>query len=196
MSPSSKSVARLVVGLLVLGTACTDMPSPTEPSELNAPESSEGLLGGILNLAGIGQVRVLHRNTPLAQDETATAVIGRRGGRLYLPQAGLTVYFPRYAVRSPTTISVTAPAGDLVGYEFSPHGLVFRQDVIATQDLTGTDAGLLARLLGTNLVAAYYTGDLQPVLKVLELLRLNLLGGLGHAQFYIKHFSGYVIATN
>jgi hypothetical protein len=178
------------LALLLLGTfafqACTE--SPTAPGSAPAANS---LLGGLLG----NPVDVVHRTVPLAQDEVATATIGYAGGTLYLPQAGLTVVVPTGALSTATTIKITAPAGDLMGYYFEPHGLVFKKPLHAVQSLDGAELGLLQKLLAQP-VAAYFTGTLQPQVNALQLLPLDVWGLLNRATFDIPHFSGYVIATD
>jgi hypothetical protein len=140
------------------------------------------------------QVAVAHRLSPLAEDEVVTHTIGPLGGAIHLPEAGLVVVVPPFAVSAPTTITVVAPAGDLVGYHFLPEGLVFRAPLLAAQNLLLTDAPA-ALLQGSHPVAAYVRGDeFRPVMQALELLPLDVTGALG--TFSIHHFSGYVIATN
>lgn len=188
MIASRFRAATLVLGLGLLG-ACADSAGPAAPHL----EPNAGLLGGTLGLLN-PSVEVLHRSAPLGEDEVASAVIGPGGGALRLEEAGLTVRFPEGALTSPTLITVTAPAGDLVGYHFAPHGLDFRHDVVLSQNLTKTEAGLLGELVGLR--AAYFGGDLEPVVDALELLEVDLLGLEGLIRFEIEHFSGYVIATN
>lgn len=196
MVHTRKFTFALVLGASFLITSCTESPmAPQVPAE----EPSYGLLGGLLGrLTGGGggdQVEVLERNRPLAEDEVVSRVIGYYGGTIHLPEAGLTVTFPWGAVRSRTRITVTAPAGNLVGYHFEPHGLRFRRDVTVVQDLRGTEADLLGLGLGVSLdlQAAYFQGELQPEVTALEKITLWLLSILG--IFRIDHFSGYVIAT-
>lgn len=182
----------LAVGVLVLVAGCVD--APTVPYEdLTDPEY--GLLGSdgdltsdLLDLTG-REVTVLERARPLLRSESATQTIGRRGGVIRLPESGLTVFVPWEAVRESTEITVTAPAGNLVGYHFEPHGLEFRHPVTLVQDMT------LASLFdGKTLLGAYFQGPLEPTVTALETLPLYLLRSLG--VFRIDHFSGYVIATN
>ena len=161
------------------------------PTAATAP-ASESLLGGLL---GGGTVDVVKRTTPLATAEIVTKTIGLAGGTINLPNAGLKVVVPYGALLTPTTITVTAPAGNLVGYQFAPHGLVFRRTVTATQKLAGTQIGYLQGILNPPF-AAYYQGSLLPQVTALELLPLNIWGLLGVATFPIDHFSGYVIATD
>ena len=175
-----------VLGLTLLTAGCTDTPtqSPVET------EPKFGLLDSTLpslDLVGT-QVSVLERPSPLASDEVVTRTIGRGGGIIRLPGAGLTVIVPRYALRADTEITVTAPAGNLYGYHFEPHGLEFRRAVTVLQDLS------LSTLLDPgSLSAVYFNGELEPEVTVLESLSLWLLRSLG--IFRIEHFSGYVIAT-
>lgn len=179
----------LLFGASLFLTACSDL--PTAPQS-DAPDPSATLLGtwtGVLTGSGQSEVTVLERNVPLAQDEVVSRVIGRLGGVIVLPRSGLTVVFPLGAVRTQTRITVTAPAGNLVGYHFAPHGLEFRQPVVVSQDILKTEGlGLL------GLRAAYFEGELAPSVTALEILPLWLLRVLG--IFTIDHFSGYVIATN
>ena len=94
-----------------------------------------------------------------------------------------------------TTFTVTAPAGDLVGYYFEPHGTVFHKPLRATQKLAGTEIGFLEGILNPPF-AAYFDDGLLPILDVSEILGLNVSGLLGVATFNVPHFSGYIIATD
>jgi hypothetical protein len=180
-------IGALLVGASFLIAGCSDL--PTAPQAQAAPTPSYGLLGTLLGSHDQDQATVLERTVPLAQDEVVSQVIGRWGGVIRLPQAGLTVSVPFGALSSPTEITVTAPAGNLVGYHFEPHGLQFARAVTVSQDLLSTK-GL--RLTGMR--AVYFDGDLKPTVTPLESLPLWLLRILG--VFQIHHFSGYVIATN
>jgi hypothetical protein len=185
------ALSLLMLGSLGLG-ACAD--TSTAPV-LDAP-AAEGLLDPVLGLLGVGgKATVLKRSSPLATDEVVTRTIGTGGGTIYLPKSGLTLTFPSGAVASNTSITVTAPKGDLMGYYMTPHGTVFKKNVKAKQDLTKSELGLLGRLLKKPR-AVYFDGPLNPIVTILELLPLNLQGLLGYATFDIKHFSGYVIATD
>jgi len=170
--------------------ACSDTPIATA---LPSTESA-GLLGEIVK--GARQATVLKRTIPLDADESVTRTIGPLGGTIALPGAGLTLTFPPLALRQPTAITLLAPAGDLVGYHFEPHGLEFRVPVLAVQHLDGTEVPLLEGLLGIGLYAGYFEDELAPVVHVLETLPLHPVGTGGAGVFHLTHFSGYVIATN
>lgn len=179
----------LILGASLAIAGCVESPTAPQPEV----EESYGLLGTLERLLGgsrgQGTADVLERRVPLASDEVVTRTIGRWGGVIVMPQSGLSILFPYGAVRSDTRITVTAPAGDLVGYHFEPHGLQFRVPVTVVQDMSKTKGLHL-----TGLSAVYFQGELEPQVSILERLPLFLLRVLG--IFTIEHFSGYVIATN
>jgi hypothetical protein len=190
----SVSVFTLAVG------ACSDLPTaPTEQMVEVTPQ--DGLIDGLLGVVG-GVLKtvtgilspVLGRDEPLEQDEVVIRTIGRDGGTIRLPNAGLTVTIPRGALSSDTRITVRAPAGDLLGYEFAPHGLQFNKPVTLTQEVT-------SQQVANGLEAIYFDGNLQPTVEVLEVLPVSTLRAT--ATWRIEHFSGYamrqrgyVVATN
>ena len=189
--PRARKLSALILGIALFLAGCADLPTAPQPE---AAEPEYGLLGsltgGLLGSGGNDEVTVLRRTVPLAEDEVVSRVIGRWGGVIYLPNAGLTVTVPMGALDRDTRITVTAPAGDLVGYHFAPHGLEFDRDVTLTQNLLQTEGlGLLS-----GLSVAYFEGELEPTVTALEKLPIWLLRLLG--IFQIEHFSGYVIATN
>ena len=196
-------IRALVLGAAFFFSACADLPTAPEPQVEVETVTSEGLLGGLLGtVVGVvdGLVEtvvgilspVLTRSEPLEEDEVVTETIGWWGGTIHLPRAGLTVTVPRGALLRSTRITVRAPAGDLLGYEFAPHGLQFRRPVTVSQEISAS-AG--------ELEAIYFDGALQPTVEVLEVLPVSVSRSL--AVFRIEHFSGYgfrqrgyVIATN
>src|SRR5262249_51947918 len=131
------------------------------------------------------------RTSPLTVPQSASARIGVLGGQLSLPGAGLTVIVPPLALVTPVTITVTAPAGSDVAYEFSPHGLSFLVPLVATQDLSITEAkagGLIDPLV---LFVGYFP-DSTNITSVTELLglRIDLLAQT--STVLLPHFSGYM----
>jgi len=181
--------AALLLGATFLVSGCTDQ--PTTPQTAVA-DPSYHLLNDLtkqLLPSPEREATVLERSVPLERDEVVSQVVGRWGGIIRLPRAGLTVTVPWGALDGPTRITVTAPAGDLVGYHFEPHGLEFNRPITAVQDLLKTEGiGL------TGMSAAYFEGDLEPTVTTLESLPLWLTRILG--IFRVEHFSGYVIAVN
>ena len=197
------SAFALCIALFLVG--CADLPTAPEPETVEVVEPSQGLVGSLVGVLGatLGTVTdavvgvlspVLTREEPLDRDEVVSQWIGRWGGVIRLPRAGLTVTVPPGALDGWTRITVRAPAGDLYGYEFSPHGLQFERPVTLTQEISRSEAA-------GGLEAIYFEGDLQPEVTVLEVLPVVTLGE--RAAFEIEHFSGYgfrrsgyVIATN
>jgi hypothetical protein len=199
-----RAVALSAIALLA---ACsTD--GPTGPGPAAAPDAPNasllgGLVGGVTGGVG-GVVNVLAqpvlastitRTSPIAA-EKAVAVIGRAGGTIRLPNAGLTVVVPYGAVNGATTFTVSAPAGTAVLYEFGPHGTRFAVPLKVTQDLRRTTYGLLG---GLTLRAGYYkdgSANLSAnTALVTEVLPVTLSSLLGTATFSVGHFSGYMMST-
>ena len=192
----------LALTSVALVTACSaDMPSAPRSAPSDAPNAS--LLGGVIGVVG-SVVTVLTepllaptitRRSPIAA-EKVVAVIGRAGGTITLPNAGLTVVVPYGAVSSATTFTVSAPAGTAVLYEFAPHGTKFAVPLKVTQDLSRTTYSLLS---GLTLKAGYYQdGSANPsnnTALVTEILPVTLSSLLGRATFSVSHFSGYMMST-
>ena len=175
---------------LFAGSACADK-APVSP-EVPARAPQHGVVSGLL------QLPVLQRLVPLSATYSAGATIGSAGGTLRIPEAGVTVTFPSGAVAAPTFISVTAPAGKNVAYQFEPHGITFQKAVVVAQDLGLTQvAGDLVE--ASSLEGAYFAGDAQlgdgtaqvqeEISASVDLLRLRV-------TFPIRHFSGYAIASS
>jgi hypothetical protein len=179
----------VAAGLTFALGACSDGSSPSSPVP---PEASPSLLGGLLGGGGSGssdEVDVLTRKVPLASGEVGSGRVGLLGTVIVLPKSGLTVVVPPLAAPLGTRITVTAPAGNLVGYHFEPSGMRFKLPLVLTQDLSKTNSSDLLK----PLVGAYFQGELTPKVTALELLQLKVLNLV--AVLNVTHFSGYVIAT-
>ena len=170
----------VAAGLTFALGACSDANSPSSPLP---PEGSQAVATG-------NTVDVLTRKTPLTSDEVASARVSLLGAVLTLPHSGLTVVVPPLAAPIGTRITVTAPAGNLVGYHFEPSGMRFALPLLLTQDLGKTNSSSLLR----PLVGAYFQGELDAKVTALELLQVKLLNAV--AVLSVTHFSGYVIATD
>ncbi len=187
-------VAALALGVAFLFSACSDLGTGLEPVEA-VPQ--EKLLKNVryefTNSSPL--LLVLEREEALEEAERESAFIGPKGGEIELDEAGLTIYFPRGAVPFRTKITVVAPAGNLIAYEFHPHGLVFQKPVTVIQELEGDDDDEEedASLKG-SLVAAYFEGVLGATVFATELRPAKLYEEF--LVFTIEHFSGYVIATD
>lgn len=190
LRPLSRFGARLLSILLLAGCA-RDAASPVEPTTAIPSKPSSALLGLL-------PVRGVTRAVPLAQDISVSAVIGKAGGTLTIPEAGLTLTVPAGAVTADTKFTAIAVAGRLVAYEFEPHGTTFDKPLQFSQDLKKTS--LLGSLLGSALMdGAYFTSrdKLNTTLGIgLVSEVLPAVSDLLHSRvtFPIKHFSGYLVS--
>jgi len=165
--------------------SCATEPTATTPSN-GTPASSTGA-----RRDGAITVVPLLRTAPLATSQTVSAQIGTLGGRLSLPGAGLTVVIPPLALVTPVTITITAPAGSDVAYEFSPHGLSFVAPIVATQDLSVTQARAGGLIDPLSLFVGYYP-DSSSITTVTELLNLQVNLSAQTSTALLRHFSGYM----
>lgn len=173
----------LPFAVAVLAVSCSS--EPTGPShDIASPNDARRLETPIT-------VVPLHRTSPLPTPESASAHIGIFGGRLSLPNAGLTVVVPPLAVVTPVTITATALAGSDVAYEFSPHGLSFLTPLVATQDLRNTEAQSGGSIDPLLLYVGYFpdSANLTSVAELLD-VQVNLLSQTSTALLW--HFSGYM----
>ncbi|HEX6926479.1 MAG TPA: hypothetical protein VF167_13745 [Longimicrobiaceae bacterium] len=183
-----------LVGTLVVSlSACADGGSPLEVR--SALDVRVG--GPYLSLSPVQHtVRVLERSVPLSEDLVVSKVIGSSGGVIELPAAGLRLTVPANALQRPTEISVRAHAGTLVAYSFEPHGTHFARVVTAEQSLAGTVAE------GTSVRASArgYFSDPESVdwdSNRAAVSEVSLVREAGEAvEFYLNHFSGYLIAID
>jgi hypothetical protein len=185
----SRFGARLLSVVLLAGCA-RDAVSPVEPTA-SVPSNPNSALLGLLPVRGVT------RNTALSSDISVSAVIGKAGGTITIPDAGLTLVVPPGAVSSNTKFTATAIAGRMVAYEFEPHGTKFAVPLQFTQDLR--KVSLLNTLTAPLMNGAYFTdrdkisqtlgiGLVSEVLPAtVDLLKLR-------ASFPIKHFSGYLVS--
>jgi len=133
----------------------------------------------------------------LPSASTASANIGPEGGVLELPSAGLSVVVPRGAVSKMTAMSVTSRPGQLLSYQFAPHGIQFAVPLRVTQNISGTD---MANGSLTGLRAVYFAdesqvNDASASVVPTELMNVQIDRTAGTASFEIHHFSGYMFAT-
>ena len=188
----ARSVRLSVVALALcaIATACSDMETTNPRATANG--------GPLLEIYDPAvDVGVLQRTTPLATDLTASATIGKSGGRIEIVEAGLRVDFPSNSVRSNTKITITALKGTNVAYVFEPHGLVFKQDPLIRQAFKGTNA-FNDHTVRDALEGAYFPDTTYVVTghaKIVE-TRPTFVDVTGSSlRFSVNHFSGYLVST-
>ena len=194
-------VAALAVG--VLAAACADAPSAPQlsvaapPSLAKAGAHKTGRFGASDTLAAPVVAQGLLRTTPLRAPVTATFEVTRRGGHFVLPGTGLSFQVPPGAVTDLSmTITVTARAGDVVAYEFGPHGAQFKKALEMRQDLRGTN---WSRQLAPTFQVGYFSraSDLDVAKKsalVREAIPVGVNAAGQHLDFDVVHFSGYMVS--
>lgn len=154
------------------------------PAPLSAKKQHKWTANGLL------------RDEALPADITVRQVIGRDGGTLVVPTAGLTLVVPANAVDSATTFVVTALAGSAVAYDFGPDGARFPTALVATQDLKGTNAKRLPRSAVLSIGYFGSAEDLDVVsglASVTHELTATLHPSGKSVSFEIPHFSGWLI---
>ncbi len=198
-----RSFAPIIAAVLVIA-GCRDAiaPAPIAPANAGQPEALFGLRIPILdNLLDAGDtVVVLQRAVPLPSNVSTTQVIGREGGTLSLPDAGLTVSVPAGAVSVPTLFTVSALAGRPIAYEFGPHGAKFAKPLTLKQDLrvTGLSEQLLSYL---HLKGGYFSSSGNLINNLLRAIVGELLPATTdidsmEVRFNVSHFSGYLVAVD
>ena len=180
---SATSAAALFIfgALLACGDPMTGTTNPTTPNlgVYSAPRTAI----------------VARRNAPLTSDISVSALIGPKGGIIKIKETGLTVQFPARALDSEVQITVTAKAGDMLAYEFQPHGLKFNANVKITQKLDKIDAGSSL----ANAFIGYYADpaavdELTGKAQILEGLPISIAYSDNVVRAHVRHFSGYLVA--
>jgi hypothetical protein len=195
----SKSVRSLLglAAVVSLAVACSDTSRPLATAPDLAPIAGEdaNLIGTLTSLL----IAPIKRTTPLPNDVSWTFTAGPFGGYTSNSSLGISVKVPPGALDQIVTIRVTALKGAPVAYAFSPH-LEFDQKVLITQNLKGTNVGLLSNLL---LKGAHFAGDrpeykdgLAVVTEVVPGILSNVLSLLTRTvTIPVSHFSGWIFAS-
>lgn len=174
-----------VLAALAITTGCSD--SPTEPEAFEEWPVDPSV-----------SAVALTRSSVLAEPITVSAEIGSAGGTIELAQTGLTVVIPRNALDETLTISVTAIAGDVLAYEFGPHGTEFKRPLTLTQRLDLTTWGSVGR--PGRMEAGYFStpdavNQEEGEIMVDSFLPVIVDAEMETARFRVKHFSGYMLST-
>jgi hypothetical protein len=140
----------------------------------------------------------LMREMPLAGVRVAVENIGPEGGEFGLREVGLRVTVPPGAVSAPTRFWVTALPGDILAYEFGPHGARFAVPLRVEQSLRNTNWGRLAS--PESLEAGYFASWTQidntnDQVLVNEFLPVDVDVRGSKLRFNVEHFSGYMVSS-
>lgn len=184
-------VSAALIGAAALAAACADSPV--------APRASALTPGAAPNLEVVNPAVYaagLKRDVPLAAPIVTSFTVDGNGGRFKLP-AGLTIDVAAATFRAPITLKVTALAGDMVAYEFEPHGLVFKKPLSMKQDMRGTN---WASHDVSQFEIGYFSDTTAVSMKenralIREFLRANIETQGQRIIWDVHHFSGYMVST-
>lgn len=184
---------RLLLALAAAGVTGCSADSISAPPKATA-DASATLVGDVVG--GLIRKDVLERTRLLTKDITVSKTIGKSGGTISIPEAGLEFTVPSGALKSNTTITVKALRGNLVAYEFGPHGLEFEKSPTVKQDLRNTEwsVGQLRLLTGGYFAEASHLDQKNGTALLSEVLKGVLVPLSRQFSFKIDHFSGYVVA--
>ena len=214
LSLLTRRVAAAVVGAVALAgaVACQSDKSSSPAAALSGPSVRREITDATTSItvdttsaadtSADSTVRVdaLKRIVPLPHDITAAGNIGRNGGYIGIPEAGVWLYVPKGVIRDREGVNftITAKAGYAVAYDFGPAGSVFSDYVVIVQDLIPT--GWVGMTDKTALKGGYFKSDAQLDSRrgkadVSEFVATDVDLRHARALVYVNHFSGYVIAT-
>lgn len=177
MKLARRVAGALFLGVLVIGTACSDLGTPT------SPESNPGIAPLQSRTAGIGPREAVKRLSPVTGAGSAVATIGPEGGTIRVRD--VEVMIPPGALTKKTRIHVIVPGGPIVRAKFQPEGLQFQKPVRIGFDLSNTTAAG-----ETDLFGAYFSGNVNgDAIDPVELFEATIVGG--QLQFWTDHFSDY-----
>lgn len=162
-------------------------------------QAKSGLITNTLNIAKslVTKVTALRWSTTVAE-ASASKVIGAAGGTITAP-GGLTLVVPKGAVSANTTFKVTRLAGNIVAYEFEPHGTTFAEPLTITQSTAGTNFNsfLLAPLVrGAYFADKGLLDQLAGTALVNELRAATVDRNRTTVTFTVNHFSGYMVSMD
>ena len=204
MARSLVAVGLAAATLTTSACAGDSITAPVAATEHAAPSHGligtlTGTVGGVLSgtLNTLNLVTGLQWSRPVTQ-ETATKVIGPSGGSFSIP-GGIKVTVPKGAVSSNTTFSVTRLPGNIVAYDFQPHGTKFAVPLVIEHSTK--QFNLLQLLLARNVRAAYFPNPSllnqgAGTAVVSEFRPTSLTLDKSTVKFTVDHFSGYMVSMD
>lgn len=177
---------------LLMFAACSEVPqAPTARADRAFNASAAYNLTGTSDTVVTG----LQWSSPVSQ-KTVSMVIGPAGGTVSLPQ-GLRIIVPPGAVSANVTFSITRLPGNIVAYNFQPHGITFAAPLQLQQPTLGTN--LFKGPVVTSILGAYFPDETTldqstGTAKVTEFEPTFVSADNAWITFSIRHFSGYLVA--
>lgn len=192
-------VAVVSIITLAFGIACGD--SPSDPMRGIAP-GSDASRNSTRNQA-LTPAQGLLRTAPLSKPVVVVKTIPSGGGGIDVPGTDFQLQVPNGAFAGKSmTITIIAYPGNVVAYDFQPHGFVFLKPLKAVQQLGHTNWKSLNLPAGfyPNWAGAYFATPSQIDLSTGRALINEFMPGgvnVGGATmtWSIPHFSGYMVST-
>src|SRR5437764_15235373 len=116
MPTIQRRIVPVALSLLLL-SSCTTSDAPSAPNRAPAHDLLTGIVGSLTTTL----VAPISRAAALPADVSWSFVAGPDGARSTNAALGITITIPRGALASTQMITVTAPAGSAIAYEFAPH---------------------------------------------------------------------------
>lgn len=188
MKRRSIAIGGLAGALAVVIAACAD--APTSPSRSVTPTGSAS------HASSPPPTQVVKGLlwTKAVSEKTVSQTIGPAGGSLSIP-AGIKVIVPKGAVSRPVTFSVTRIAGNVVAYDFQPHGTTFAVPIQIEQPTLGTN--LMKQPAVKSISGAYFSwlNQASGTAGVTEFRPTFVAADKAWIKFTVEHFSGYMVST-
>jgi hypothetical protein len=177
--------------------ACSDSPTPVQSF---TPDLQARPFFATAPAPGMD---ILDRTETLEETRSRTKLVENDEGEwLAIDKAGIKVWIPAGALGDDPNvemeITLTAPAGDRVRWEFAPHGIHFATPILIQVKVDGTELeylkdqgtpdGYLSDVLGVYFVGDAASGGVTPV-ETFPIWYDN-----GWLEFETDHFSGYALA--
>lgn len=191
-----RALARAVGSMAVLGLVATVGCSNDGATGPVSDNPLGGIRKEVVDPAIVSPV--LGRKNAIRVNRTNHFRIDQNGGWYAIPEAGLYIFVPANAVSAPMTISAKALTGDLMAYEFGPHGTKFDVPLEMYQDLDL--AHITAHTDLSQLEVGYFADENTldygtDKVAVNEFIPTGVVFEGRAVRFEVSHFSGYVIAT-
>lgn len=189
------ALATAAIGLV--GCSAERLAGPSmEASPSNVITSSTATLTTTA-ASTLTKVTGLRWSTAVTESSTSK-VIGAGGGSI-TAAGGLTLTVPKGAVSTNTTFVVRRVAGNLVAYEFEPHGKTFAKPLGITQLTAGTNFRTYP--LSVLVRGAYFTDrtlldQILGIAFVSEFRSATISLDRSNVRFTVDHFSGYMVSMD
>jgi len=195
------SFAGLGAGALItIAVACGDPPStPVGPASGAASRGISAMTSGNTLTPAQG----LMRTTPLPADVVVVKTVPSGGGGISVPGTDFQLQIPNGAFQGRSmTFTIRAYAGNVVAYDFEPHGVTFLKPLKAVQQLGHTNwksfdlpAGYYPNWAGAYFATPSQINTATGQALINEFMPGGISVGGATMTWEIPHFSGYMVST-